>query len=178
MSDSDASVLLEETFVLLPYTDSVHKVVVTKKGISYEPCVPGVKRGGKSGFLAVKDIIGCKIGQFGDVAASGCCRCKKARISNVSECYLSVFACPMVSRRLGGDRRKKLTLTFVVSKHSEYDGNHRVCQKWRTVLLRLSQNLNVSKEGIHSRCDTFATSYVFSISLSFTIFCNLYYGQQ
>ena len=131
---STDEILLEDEFEVFPNEKLLHKVEVTKHGITYYP------------LNESRDSKNKKYIHFGDVIG---CRCRKSvDEKHLHKAYLTVFAYPL-KKKLLSDKwiRYKHHVTFARRSDSSFDENRKVVEKWRRVFLHLCQRLPFRKKG-------------------------------
>lgn len=122
--------LLEEEFSLFPFRTSNYVVELAQKWISYKN--------------ARNEFDGKHYIHFGDVTG---CRCRKSKAYNVS-CFLTVYYYPICQKSYKGKRsREKQTVTFDIHSSNDFDENLRICLRWRNLIMSLSRNAKVHKQG-------------------------------
>lgn len=131
---SKDEVLLLDEFEVFPKEKVLHQVQLTRTGITYyQADVDISKRVVK--YLHFGDVIGC--------------RCRKSVDQKyASKAYLTVFTYPL-KKKLFSEKwvRSKAHVTFAKNTHETFDGNRKVVEQWRRVILHCCRQLPVNKKG-------------------------------
>ncbi|XP_060573427.1 sphingosine kinase 1-like isoform X2 [Ruditapes philippinarum] len=127
--------LLEGHFEVFPNEKILYQVELTRSGITYYP-IDGVKSNKTVKYIHFGDVIGC--------------RCRKSLDQkHANKAYITVFAYPL-KKKLFSEKhvRYKNHITFARSSDSNFDGNRKIVEKWRRVILHLCQQLPVNKKDV------------------------------
>ncbi|XP_045213785.2 sphingosine kinase 2-like isoform X2 [Mercenaria mercenaria] len=127
--------LLEGQFEVFPNEKVLYNVELTRSGITYYP-IDAVKSNKTVKYLHFGDVIGC--------------RCRKSiEQKHANKAYITVFAYPL-KKKLFSEKhvRYQRHVTFARSSDSTFDGNRKVVEKWRRVILHLCQQLPVYKKDV------------------------------
>lgn len=126
--------LLEGQFEVFPNEKVLYNVELTRSGITYYP-VDGVKSNKTVKYLHFGDVIGC--------------RCRKSLDQkHANKAYVTLFAYPL-KKKLFSEKhvRYKNHVTLAYRSESSFDGNRKIVEKWRRVILHLCRQLPVYKKG-------------------------------
>ena len=134
---SKDEILLQDEFEVFPKEKVLNNVQLTRTGITYyQTDVDKSKRVLK--YLHFGDVIGC--------------RCRKSVDQKYSsKAYLTVFTYPLKKKYFSEKWvRSKVHVTFAKNSDDTFDGNRKVVEKWRRVILHCCRQLPVNKKGMLS----------------------------
>lgn len=158
---SKDEILLEGEFEVFPKEKVLYHVQLSRTGITY------YQIDSEKSKRTVKYI------HFGDVTG---CRCRKSVDQKyASKAYLTVFTYPL-KKKIFSDKwvRSKNHLTFARNSDETFEGNRKVVEKWRRVILHCCRQLPVNKKGVYRQQFALGTigipeNVTFQFSLFFSV---------
>lgn len=131
-------ILLTGEFSLFPNEKNLYKLELRKSGITYFPLTSN--NAGINRYLHFGDIIGCR------------CR-KSTEPKYAAKAYFTIYMYPLRKKLFSGKwARRQDHVTFGRHCDSSFDGNRKVVEQWRRVIIHIAHNLQLQREGSYCFC--------------------------